>query len=364
MNNLEIVDPYSNVLVIEKESPYKVFIRQSDEDRERMVGFLEPEPDGTFTYKKHEKEADIYRKTKAWSIHARILDFAQRIEYTTNRAVYTIDTVDAKTRSGLMVYKNASYTKKVYIPIKYWNIEFKDPKDQKLCDRLGYEWWSELRSMFTTAKMLQLSMFLKDRYKQTTVYPPAGKIFNAFKNCSLLDTKVVIIGQDPYHDGSAHGLAFSIREGQSKIPPSLRNILKEVQEDVYANNFAFKSAHSPTLTRWTTQGVLLLNKTLTVEAGKPNSHKKQWDGFVEIVIRMLVEFKQQRKEPLVFILWGKDAQSVLSFPETYDKEYIHVIKAPHPAAEAYSGGKAGFFGSKPFTKCNKFLEKYNLSINW
>ena len=257
-----------------------------------------------------------------------------------------------------------NYTKKVYIPIKYWNIEFKDPKDQKLCDRLGYEWWSELRSIFTTAKMLQLSMFLKDRYKQETVYPPAGEIFNAFKHCSLLDTKAVIIGQDPYHDGSAHGLAFSIREGQSKIPPSLRNILKEVQEDVYANNFAFKSAHSPTLTRWTTQGVLLLNKTLTVEAGKPNSHKKQWDGFVEIVIRMLVEFKQQRKEPLVFILWGKDAQSVLSFPETYDKEYIHVIKAPHPAAEAYSGGKAGFFGSKPFTKCNKFLEKYNLSINW
>ena len=78
--------------------------------------------------------------------------------------------------------------------------------------------------------MLQLSMFLKDRYKKETVYPPPGEIFNAFKHCSLLDTNAVIIGQDPYHDGSAHGLAFSIREGQSKIPPSLRNILKEVQE--------------------------------------------------------------------------------------------------------------------------------------
>ena len=361
MNNLEIKDQHKNTLVIEQKAPYQVFIKQADEERTRMVGYLEPDQDGTFTYKKHEKESDIYRKTKAWSIHARILDFAQRIEYTTNRAVYTIDTVDAKTRSGRMLYKNASYTKKVYVPIKFWNIEFKDEKDQKLCNRLGYEWWSELRSMFTTAKMLQLSMFLRDRYKQTTVYPPAGEIFNAFKNCSLLDTKVVIIGQDPYHDGSAHGLAFSIREGQSKIPPSLRNILKEVQEDVYANNFAFKSAHSPTLTRWTTQGVLLLNKTLTVEAGKPNSHKKQWDGFVEIVIRMLVEFRQQRKEPLVFILWGKDAQSVV---QEQNSDLIHIIKAPHPAAEAYSGGNSGFFGSKPFTKCNKFLEKYNLSINW
>ena len=361
MNNLEIKDQHKNTLVIEQKAPYQVFIKQADEERTRMVGYLEPDQDGTFTYKKHEKESDIYRKTKAWSIHARILDFAQRIEYTTNRAVYTIDTIDAKTRSGRMLYKNASYTQKVYVPIKFWNIEFKEEKDQKLCNRLGYDWWSELRSMFTTAKMLQLSMFLRDRYKQTTVYPPAGEIFNAFKKCSLLDTKVVIIGQDPYHDGSAHGLAFSIREGQTKIPPSLRNILKEVQDDYYAGNFAFKSAHSPTLTRWTTQGVLLLNKTLTVEAGKPNSHKKQWDSFVEIVIRMLIEFKTKRNEPLVFILWGKDAQACV---QEQKSDLIHIIKAPHPAAEAYSGGNSGFFGSKPFTKCNKFLEKYNLSINW
>ncbi len=360
-NNLEIKDQHKNTLVIEKQSPYQIFIKQADEDRTRMVGYLEPNQDGTFTYKKHEKEEDVYRKTKAWSIHARILDFAQHIEYTTNRAVYTINTVDAKTRSGRMLYKNASYTKKVYVPIKYWNIEFKESRDQRLCDKLGYEWWSELRSIFNTAKMLQLSMFLKDKYKKETVYPPAGEIFNAFKHCSLLDTKAVIIGQDPYHDGSAHGLAFSIREGQSKIPPSLRNILKEVQEDVYANNFAFKSAHSPTLTRWTTQGVLLLNKTLTVEAGKPNSHKKQWDGFVEIIVNILIQFKKKRNEPIVFILWGKDAQACV---QRDTSDLVHIIKAPHPAAEGYAGGKAGFFGSKPFTKCNKFLEKYNLSINW
>ena len=193
-NNLEIKDQHKNTLVIEKQSPYQVFIKQADEDRTRMVGYLEPDQDGTFTYKKHEKEEDIYRKTKAWSIHARILDFAQRIEYTTNRAVYTINTIDAKTRSGRMLYKNASYTKKVYVPVKYWNIEFKEPKDQKLCDKLGYEWWSELKSIFNTAKMLQLSMFLKDRYKQTTVYPPVNEIFNAFRHCNLLDTNAVIIG--------------------------------------------------------------------------------------------------------------------------------------------------------------------------
>ena len=193
---------------------------------------------------------DSYRKTKAWSIHGRILDFAQRIEYTTERAVYTIDTVDAKVRSGKMMYKNASYTEKLYIPIKYWNVKFFERQDQVLCDRLGYEWWSEIKHVFGKPEMLQLGLWLKQRRKETTVYPTALETFNAFKYCSMLDTNVVIIGQDPYHDGSAHGLAFSIREGQIKIPPSLKNILKEVQDDVYAENFAFKSAHSPVLTRW------------------------------------------------------------------------------------------------------------------
>jgi uracil-DNA glycosylase len=178
----------------------------------------------------------------------------------------------------------------------------------------------------------------------------------------MLDTNVVIIGQDPYHDGSAHGLAFSIREGQTKIPPSLKNILKEVQDDVYAENFAFKSAHSPVLTRWATQGVLLLNRSLSVEKGKPLSHQKQWLGFVDLVLRILIDFKIQRKEPLVIMAWGKEAQKCV--PEGYSEEYIHVIATPHPAAEAYSGGNSGFFGSKPFTRCNTFLDKFKKHIQW
>ena len=113
--NMKINDRFGNELIIDKEAPYQVHIVQADENRSRMVGFLEPQSDGTFTYKKREKESDVYRKTKAWSIHGRILDFAQRIEYTTERAVYTIDTVDAKVRSGKMMYKNASFGKIVFI---------------------------------------------------------------------------------------------------------------------------------------------------------------------------------------------------------------------------------------------------------
>ena len=182
-------------------------------------------------------------------------------------------------------------------------------------------------------------------------------MFNAFRHCSFLDTNVVIIGQDPYHDGSAHGLAFSIREGQTKVPPSLRNILKEVQDDYYSGNFAFKSAHSPTLTRWSEQGVLLLNKTLTVNKGQANSHSNLgWGKFTLDVINKLIVSKIASKKPIVFILWGKESQKLAP---TQESDYIKVIKAPHPAAEVYAGGKAGFFGSKPFTQCNEFLEKFS-----
>ena len=194
------------------------------------------------------------------------------------------------------------------------------------------------------------------------VYPAKDEVFNAFKYCSFLDTNVVIIGQDPYHDGSAHGLAFSIREGQTKVPPSLRNILKEVQDDYYSGNFAFKSAHSPTLTRWASQGVLMINKTLTVNKSQANSHSNLgWNKFTQDVIDKLIASKTASKKPLVFVLWGKESQKLA--PE--ESEYIKVIKAPHPAAEVYAGGKAGFFGSKPFTKCNEFLEEFKLQgIIW
>ena len=361
MNTLTIDDSFNNKLVIEKQPPFQVFIQQANENRNRMVGYLEPDENGMFTYKKHEKEEDIYRKTKAWSIHSRILDFAQNIEYITNTAVYTISTQDARIKSGKMIYKNASYTEKIYVPIKEWKIEFKDSYNQALYNRLGYEWWSEIKYIFKTDRMKEIGSWLLKRRQTHTVYPPKEEVFNAFKSCDISKTKVVIVGQDPYHNGSAHGLAFSIKQGST--PVSLRNILKEVQDDYYANNFAFKSAHSTNLSRWCNQGVLLLNKTLTVDKGHANSHKKYWEGFIQLVINTLIDFKEARKQPLVFILWGKEAQSVL--PEKYNEEYIHVIKSAHPAAEAYSGGNSGFFGSKPFTKCNKFLnDRGEYPISW
>lgn len=355
-NVLEIVDNYNNKLLINKASPYSIKLHQGNENRIRDLGFLVQATPETVVYKKHEKESDIYRKTKAWSIHARILDFANEIEYETSNAIYRIKTQDAKIRAGRMVYKNASYTSKVYIPIKYWKVEYKNPSNQKLYEYLGYEWYSEVRDLFDKDYMKSIGQTVTALRSKNCVYPVKEEVFNAFKHCNFLDTSVVIIGQDPYHDGSAHGLAFSIREGQTKVPPSLRNILKEVQDDYYSGNFAFKSAHSPTLTRWSEQGVLLLNKTLTVNKGKANSHSNLgWEKFTRAVIDKLIACKVAAKKPIVFILWGKESQKLAPARES---DYIKVIKAPHPAAEVYAGGKAGFFGSKPFTQCNEFLEKF------
>lgn len=354
-DTLEIVDNYNNRLLINRTSPYTIKLHQGNENRIRELGFLVQDTPEKVVYKKYEKESDIYRKTKAWSIHARILDFANEIEYETSEAIYRISTHDAKIKSGKMVYKNASYTSKVYIPIKYWNVEFKNPSNQRLYDYLGYEWYSEIRPLFDKDYMKSIGHEVSKLRAKEIVYPTKDEVFNAFKHCSFLDTNVVIIGQDPYHDGSAHGLAFSIREGQTKVPPSLRHILQEVQDDYYSGNFAFKSAHSPTLTRWAEQGILLLNKTLTVTKSQANSHANLgWSKFTQDVIDTLIKYKTSVGEPIVFILWGKEAQKLA--PEETDQ--VKVIKSSHPAAEVYARGKAGFFGSKPFTKCNKILEQF------
>ena len=145
---LEIVDKFNNKLLINKTSPYTIKLHQSNENRLRDLGFLVQVTPEKVVYKKHEREADIYRKTKAWSVHARILDFANEIEYETSDAVYKISTQEARIKCGKLVYKNASYTQKIYIPIKYWTVEYKNPANQKLYEYLGYEWYSELRDLF------------------------------------------------------------------------------------------------------------------------------------------------------------------------------------------------------------------------
>lgn len=197
----------------------------------------------------------------------------------------------------------------------------------------------------------QLMIFLENAYQTTEVYPKKEELFTCFKECAYQDVKVVILGQDPYHgEGQAHGLSFSVKKGV-KIPPSLKNIYKELQDDI--------GIPIPThgcLLDWAKQGVFLLNSVLSVEKGKAGSHRnKGWETFSDVVIQSLNEHKQS----IVFILWGNWAKKKASL--ITNKKH-RIIYAPHPSPlSAYQG----FFKSKPFSKANAYLKELNREpIDW
>lgn len=188
------------------------------------------------------------------------------------------------------------------------------------------------------------------RQEGAIIYPPKDEVFTAFELTPLSSIKVVILGQDPYHrKGQAHGLSFSVREG-TKIPPSLRIIFKELKSDLGTEIPA-----NGELTQWAKNGIFLLNTALTVEQKTPGAHKgKGWETFTDKTIQYI----STHKEKVVFILWGALAQKKVKL---IDETKHLILKSPHPAAELYSGGKAGFFGSKPFSKANAFLDE---KIDW
>ena len=212
-------------------------------------------------------------------------------------------------------------------------------------------WKKALAPEFEKDYFVRLTDFVRQEYQQTTVYPPGRLIFNAFNLCPFDKVKVVIIGQDPYHGpGQAHGLCFSVNDGVA-FPPSLRNILKEIHDDL-----GMPIPASGNLTRWAEQGVLLLNATLTVRAHQAGSHQHRgWEEFTDAAIRVLAE----QKEHLVFILWGSYAQKKGAF---IDRNKHLVLTSVHPSPlSAYNG----FFGNKHFSRTNEYLVAHGETpINW
>ena len=213
------------------------------------------------------------------------------------------------------------------------------------------DWLTELGQEFHKPYYKILYQFVLKEYNTTRIFPPSDDIFNAFHLTPLSQVKVVIIGQDPYHnEGQAHGLCFSVKPGVD-VPPSLVNIYKELKDDLgcYIPNNGY-------LVKWAKQGVLMLNTVLTVRAHMANSHRgKGWEEFTDAAIRALN--KQDR--PIVYILWGRPAQTkekMLNNPRHL------ILKAPHPSPlSAYNG----FFGSKPFSQTNRFLEENGIPpIDW
>lgn len=216
---------------------------------------------------------------------------------------------------------------------------------------IGNDWDELLKDEFEKEYYKKLREFLKDEYQNNIVYPHMDEIFSAFKYTSYSNTKVVILGQDPYHGkDQAHGLSFSVRK-HIKIPPSLKNIYKELQDDLgcYIPN-------NGDLSKWAKQGVLLLNTSLTVRAAEANSHRnKGWEKLTDKVIELL----NQKTEPVVFVLWGSNA---ISKEKLIDTEKHFVIKSVHPSPLS---ANRGFFGSKPFSKTNEILKSIGQGeIDW
>ena len=216
---------------------------------------------------------------------------------------------------------------------------------------IGNDWDNELSVIWNSPGFHNFMNIVNHEYDTKIIYPPKEDIFAALKNTSYKDVKVVIVGQDPYHgEGEAMGLSFSVHDG-IKLPPSLKNIYKELEDDL-----GIKPVNSGDLTKWTKEGVLLLNATLTVIKDTPNSHSKiGWDKFTDYVIKKI----NAKDEPVVFILWGNFARSKKEFI-TNPKHLV--IESAHPSPFS---ARNGFFGSRPFSKTNDFLTKNNIKpIDW
>lgn len=217
--------------------------------------------------------------------------------------------------------------------------------------RIEQSWKTRLEAEFEKPYFEKLTRFVREAYHTDTVFPPGHLIFNAFEHCPFEQTKVVILGQDPYHDvGQAHGLCFSVPDGVS-FPPSLVNIFKELYTDL-----GKETPRNGELTRWAKQGVLLLNATLTVSAHHAGSHQNLgWEQFTDAVIHKLNE----EREGIVYILWGAYAQRKGAFVDT-DKNLV--LKSPHPSPLS---SYRGFFGSRPFSKTNAYLRSMGKAeIDW
>ena len=216
---------------------------------------------------------------------------------------------------------------------------------------IGNDWDEVLQVIENSNGFKNFMTMINNKYNTSIVYPPKNYVFNALKLTSYKDTKVVIMGQDPYHgEGEAHGLSFSVQDGV-KIPPSLVNIYKELNNDL-----GIPISNSGNLTKWAKEGVLLLNAVLTVEKDKPASHRNLgWELLTDYIIKAL----NQKDSPVVFILWGNFAKE--------KKKYITnphhlVIESAHPSPFS---ANYGFFGSRPFSKTNEFLKQNNIPpINW
>lgn len=338
-------------------------------------------------YTKFDDERNIFQKTNSWSINHTILSNVDTVHYETRTHDYLISRERALEFGEFLHFQDTTELK-VYVPLIYWEVWHKGlesvfPDKAKWYKRVGVSWYTKLEKTFTSPLIQSISNYIRARRTKAIVYPASDRVFRAFRLCTFEHTKVVFLGQDPYHDGTADGLAFSYLHGAKKShEKSLDVIFDEVERSVYNG---LHLDHDFNLDHWALQGVLLLNAALTVEKGRPLSHSISeqlpegigWERFTKIVLLELM----LDTAPKVFIIWGTPAKNIytqvyevwkkktmfLSFPHLY-------LSARHPAYDLRA--KKGnpefkpdypntFSGCNHFALANKFLKDNNRKeIKW
>jgi uracil-DNA glycosylase len=337
-------------------------------------------------YTKFEDESNIFRKTNAWSINHTVLVNVDHIHYETRTHDYQI-TKERALEFGEFMHFQDTTELKVYVPLKYWEKRHKGlqsvyPKEFKHRNAVGDSWYEILKDTMNSDLITNISKFLKQRRTEAVVYPDGDRVFRAFKLCTFEHTKVVILGQDPYHDGTADGLAFSYLHGvKKKHDKSLDLIYIEVERSIYNG---LHLDHDYCLEHWARQGVLLLNTCLTVEKGRALSHAATdsskgigWERFTKIALyKLLLDIEN----PKVIMLWGNKAQAHYEeVMQVWNKNMIFqhphlILKARHPAYDLRVKNTIGhidpnypetFSGCNHFKQANEFLKQNSRKeIKW
>jgi len=313
-------------------------------------------------YHKFEDEQNIFKKTNAWSVNYTIFEQVDTIVYETLKHSYTIPKIRAAEFGEVLQFSGTE--KKVYIPIIYWDKrkQLIDPTEQRRRNLFGDSWYELLKDVINSEYMSKIGNYLRQRRTETIVYPEENLVFRALKFTHTTQVKVVILGQDPYYDGSANGLAFGFKDDSKKRPSkSLDVIFKEVERDLYNG---LHLDFDQTLISWAQQGVLLWNTVLTVERGIPKSHENiGWQRFTKILMYELIK----DPAPKVFMAWGAEANALLDEVVTKIPLGTHLLlRSKHPAADLYNADQMGntipnypatFAGNKHFSQANNYLDK-------
>lgn len=313
-----MTDKYGNTLTVKD----KILMLQPIEGKPRNIGKIIETEIGKI-YEKYEREADTFRVMDAWSVNYNALMMSDWIHFKSETRDYWIDSKTARMKGKFLKLRNAE--EKIYIAKEHWSpyppAEMAD-KDNSLQQKLGNSWYYQLKDFFETESMVKLNEFLADQYQRFTVYPEPENMFKTFKLCSWEKLRVVILGQDPYHDGQATGCAF---ETKGKMNPSVIKILKGMESDLRIGEF-IERRHR--LSYMCPKGIMLLNASLTVRAGAPQSHAAQWKDFTVGLLNHL-----NSHSPIVYLLWGKPAQSY----KKYISEKHVILEAEHPSYAARQG---------------------------